>query len=200
MEKGFPTRHALSLKKDKLHANNKVMKLLWEVEISPWLFRILVRYLLSYIKDTKHALQIINNTHFQSSHKLIFTVDVKSLYTVIPYQDSLKALKFFLDKRPTQERLTTVLFRSAELVLTLNNFLFDDEHYQQITGVAMGTKMGPKYTNLLGFVEQHIYEQCNGPLHDYLGRFIDDCLGTALCSCVELERFINSVDCKMFFN
>jgi hypothetical protein len=31
----------------------------------------------------------------------------------------------------------------AELLLTLNNFSFDGEHYQQISGVAMGTKMVP---------------------------------------------------------
>ena len=56
-------------------------------------------------------------------------MDVKSLYTstVIPHQDGLKALKFFLDKRPTQEPLTTVLVRSADLVLTQNNFSFDGE-------------------------------------------------------------------------
>jgi hypothetical protein len=29
----------------------------------------------------------------------------------------------------------------AELVLNFNNFSFDDEHYQQISGVAMGAKM-----------------------------------------------------------
>ena len=37
-------------------------------------------------------------------------------------------------------------FAAVELVLTLNNFSFDGEHYQQIGGVAMGTKMGPSYS------------------------------------------------------
>ena len=55
--------------------------------------------------------------------------------------------------------------------------------------------MGPNYANLfVGFVEKQIYEQYTGPLPDYLGRYIDDCLGSASCSCVELESFIN------FFN
>jgi hypothetical protein len=83
----------------------------------------------------------------------------------------------------------------AELVLTLNNFSFDGEHYQQINGVAMGTKMGPNYANLfIGFVEKQIFEQYTDPIPDYLGRYIDDCLGTASCSRVELERFINFVN------
>ncbi len=66
----------------------------------------LVRNVPSYIKDTKHALQIFQNIHFSGTHKFIFTMDVKSLYTVIPHHDGLRALKFFLDKRPVQEPST----------------------------------------------------------------------------------------------
>ena len=122
-------------------------------------------------------------------------MDVKSLYTVIPHHDGLRVLKFFLDKRPYQEPSTSVLVRLAELVLTLNNFSFDGEHYQQVSGVAMGTKMGPNYANLfVGFVEKQIFEQYTDPIPDYLGRYIDDCVGTASCSRGELECFINYVN------
>ena len=132
--------------------------------------------------------------HLPVSSKFILTMDVKSLYTVIPYH-GLRALKFFLDKRPNQEPSTSVLVRLAELVLTLNNFSFDGEHYQQISGVAMGTKMGPNYANLfVGFVEKQIFEQYTDPIPDYLGRYIDDCVGTASCSRGKLECFINYVN------
>ena len=94
----------------------------------------LVKTLPSYIKDTKHALQIFDQIRFSGSHKFIFTMDVKSLYTVIPHRDGLEALKFFLNKRTLLEPSTTTLIRLAELVLTLNNFSFDGEHYQQISG------------------------------------------------------------------
>ena len=87
-------------------------------------------------------------------------MDVKSLYTVIPHRDSLEALKFFFNKRTLLEPSNTTLIRLAELVLTLNNFSFDGEHYQQISGVAIGTKMGPRYANLfVGYVEQQIFKQ-----------------------------------------
>ena len=96
-------------------------------------------------------------------------MDVKSLYTVIPHRDGLEALKFFLNKRTILEPSTTTLIRLAELVLTLNNFSFDGEHYQQISGVAMGTKMGPSYANLfVGYVEQQIFERYTGPIPDFL--------------------------------
>ena len=55
--------------------------------------------------------------------------------------------------------------------------------------------MGPNYANLfVGFVEKQIFEQYTDTIPDYLGRYIDDCLGTASCSRVELERFINFVN------
>ena len=56
-------------------------------------------------------------------------------------------------------------------MLTLNNFSFDYEHHQQISSVAMGTKMGPNYDNLfIGFVEKQIYEQYTGSLPNYLSK------------------------------
>ena len=98
-------------------------------------------------------------------------MDVKSLYTgtVIPHRDGLKALKFFLNKPTRLEPSTTTLIRLAELVLTLNNFSFDGERYQQISGVAMGTKMGPSYANLfVGYVEEQIFKQYTDPFLIFL--------------------------------
>ena len=66
---------------------------------------------------------------------------------------------------------------------------------QQISGVAMGTKMGLNYANLFaGFVEKQIFEQYTDPIPYYLGRYTDNCVGTASCSCGELECFINYVN------
>ena len=117
--------------------------------------------------------RIFDQIRFSGSHKFIFTMDVKSLYTVIPHRDGLEALKFFLNKRTLLEPSTTTLIRLAELVLTLNNFSFDGQHYQQISGVAMGTKMGPSYANLfVGYVEQQIFEWYTGPIPDFFGRYL----------------------------
>ena len=54
----------------------------------------LVKTLPSYIKDTKHALQIFDQIRFSGSNKLIFTMAIMSLYTIIPHRDGLEALKF----------------------------------------------------------------------------------------------------------
>ena len=116
-------------------------------------------------------------------------MDVKFLYAVIPHQNGFKVLKFFLDKRPTQELSITVLVSLAESVLTLNNFSFDDEHYQLISGVPMGTKIGPNYANFfVGFVEKQIYKQYTRPSPDYQITWV----GTLMTALVQQHVLMSS--------
>ena len=109
----------------------------------------LAKNLPSYIKDPNHALQIFDQIRFTAPHKFIFTINIKSLYTVIPHRNSVEALKFHFDQRTVLELQLATLLRLAELLLTLNNFSFEGERYPQISGVVMGTKMGSSYANLL---------------------------------------------------
>ena len=44
----------------------------------------MVRSLPSYVKDSQHALQIFRDFNFLGEDKLISTMDITSLYTVIP--------------------------------------------------------------------------------------------------------------------
>ena len=63
-------------------------------------------------------------------------MDIKSLYTVIPNNDGLQALKYHLDLRPEQQPPTNTLVRLAELVLNLNCFAFDGNYYQRLPPAA----------------------------------------------------------------
>ena len=159
-----------------------------------FIFQPLVKQLPSYIKDTTHTLNLLEsfnrNPTFQP--KLLFTLDVCSLYTSIPHRDGLKALKFFLDSRPPLSGPPTdLLIRLAELVLTLNTFEFKGEVFHQISGVAMGTKMGPSYANLfMGHLEHLIFSTYQGPKPELFRRFIDDCIGATTLSEKELLAFI----------
>jgi hypothetical protein len=155
----------------------------------------IVQTLPTFIKDTNHALRIFNDFSFHSESKFLFTMDVKSLYTVIPNDEGLLALKHFFDRRTVLEPSTPTLLRLAELVLTLNCFSFDGLFYKQINGVAMGTKMGPSYANLfVGFIEEQIFLNYPGLKPDFFGRYIDDCIGAASCSKQELDSFISYVN------
>ena len=154
-----------------------------------------VKSLPTYIKDTNHALNILKQFSFPGNNKFLFTMDITSLYTVIPNNEGLLALKYFFDQRTVKEPSTDTLLRLAELVLTLNCFTFSGEIFKQINGVAMGTKMGPNYANLfVGYVEEQIFNQFDGPKPELFGRYTDDCLGATSCTKEELERFIGFVN------
>eukprot|EP00061_Rhincodon_typus_P000899 g13134.t1 len=85
-------------------------------------------------------------------------MDVQSLYTCIRHADVLKALHVFLSYRPDQSPSTDTLVHLAELVCTLNNFSFNSYHFLQTNGVAMDTRMGPRYACLfVGYVEQSLF-------------------------------------------
>ena len=69
---------------------------------------------------------------------MLFTMDVKPLYTCFPNNEGFAALRFFLDCRAFKSPPTNTLIRLAELVFTLNHFEFDGDFYTQKDGVAMG--------------------------------------------------------------
>ena len=95
----------------------------------------IVKSLPSYIKDSNHALEIFRNFNFSGENKIIFTMDITSLYTLIPNNEGLQALKYFFNQRPIKKPSSETLLRLAELVLTLNCFSFGDNYYKQINGV-----------------------------------------------------------------
>ena len=83
--------------------------------ISSYLDKIMapiVRSLPSYVKDSQHALQIFRDFNFLGEDKLIFTMDITSLYTVIPNGEGLLALKHFFDLRTVQEPSSETLLRN----------------------------------------------------------------------------------------
>ena len=103
------------------------------------------------MKDTNHALRILNEFRFQSETKFLFTMDVKSS----------SSQTFFLSHyrfRAYHCHFTAPTV--AELALTLNCFSFDGRYFKQFSDVAMGTKMGPSYANsFVGFIKELIFKQ-----------------------------------------
>ena len=68
------------------------------------------------------SLELFSLTTVTPANASSHTMDIKSLYTVIPHNSGLEALKYFLNKRPVLDPPTETLTRLAELVLTLNAF------------------------------------------------------------------------------
>ena len=77
----------------------------------------------TYIKDSNHVINIFSTFRFQGEHCFLFSIDIKSLYTSIPHEDGLIALRHFLDQRPDSEPQTNTLICLTELVLQKISFL-----------------------------------------------------------------------------
>lgn len=89
----------------------------------------------------------------------LFILDIYSLYTSIPHSEGLKALKFFLDRRIKPAISIAALAYLVDLVLTLNASKINGGYFNQISGVAIGTKMGPSYAcYFLGYLEHLVWK------------------------------------------
>ena len=132
-----------------------------------------VESLPSYLKDTTDYLNKTPSSDLPAD-TLLVTMDVTSLYTNIPHNEGIEACREVWESRETKRPPTESLVKLLEHVLKFNNFMFNGEHYLQISGTAMGTKMAPSYANIfMGRLERNLIDQSPFKPLSWL-RFIDD--------------------------
>ena len=106
----------------------------------------------SYLKDTKHLLQILIETPKITKDTFLVTADVTSLYTNIPHDEGISVIIDAINKHRDLTPIYTPDNEIIKLILSFilkhNQFDFMDKHYKQIQGTAMGTKMAPPYANI----------------------------------------------------
>ena len=126
----------------------------------------------SYIKDTPDFLRKLDRIKILPEENF-FTLDVTSLYTNIPLEESLDIMETEFFPKTNCGIPIEYLRRMLELVLKCNNFKFNRKHFLQINGTAMGTRVAPTYANLFmsHFEKKYIYR--NSKPRIWL-RFIDD--------------------------
>ena len=110
----------------------------------------------SYVKDDWDVLgKLPRDT--EGNHKL-FGCDITSLYTSIPHELGLEAMKYWIRRRRDliDERFSEeFILEAIELMLKNNNFKFDNEMYRQLVGTAMGHVFAPQYACLvIGYLEE----------------------------------------------
>ena len=108
----------------------------------------LVQTLPSYIKNTTHLLNKLKDINTLPSSAILVTLDVSSLYTNIPTNEGIDACRKVLDQRTEKSVPTESLCDLMRMILTMNNFVFNGEHFIQQHGTAMGTRMAPAFANL----------------------------------------------------
>jgi len=102
------------------------------------------------IKDTTQFTNELENITCQKNDWLV-TIDVKSLYTNLLYNESIQACLealYKLEETNPQQPPSKILANLLEVVLKNNTFVFNDIFYKQLYGKAMGTKFAPAYENI----------------------------------------------------
>ena len=117
----------------------------------------LVPKLPSYIKETTHFLQKLDSLPELPNGCLLFTLDVSSLYTNIPHKEGINARTKALESRSNTRLKTESICDLIRMIFTMNNYEFEHNHYLQLHGTTMCTKMAPAYANIFtGDLEKNI--------------------------------------------
>ena len=148
----------------------------------------------SYIRDTTDFINRLRRLPPLPPGTLMVTLDVSSLYTNIPHEEGIKTCEEFLNSRDLLVPSTADLCHLVRLILTMNCFLFNENHYLQVHGTAMGTRMAPSYANLfMGKLEREfLLTQDLKPRVWW--RFIDDIFAIWTHGEESLKRFIESLN------
>ena len=151
----------------------------------------------SFVKDTTHFLQLLQEFDRLHEDTLLVTMDVTSLYTNIPNQGGLEAARSTLNRHRRQYNIKPTnasLINLLELVLTKNNFTFNGRNYLQVGGTAMGTRVAPSYAILYmgDFEDRFVYTYHKQPLL-YL-RYIDDIFLLWQHGADELSKFVTHLN------
>ncbi|MCG8076000.1 MAG: GIY-YIG nuclease family protein, partial [Candidatus Thiodiazotropha taylori] len=144
-----------------------------------------LKHVKSYLRDDIDFLNFLPNNVPENT--LLVSFDVVSLYSNIPHTLGQEAVSYWLEKYPEliSERFSKdFILEGLKLILENNNFSFNDLHFNQSKGTAMGTKVAPTYATLvLGFLEETLYENIKLEMGEQFGqyvenqwkRYLDDC-------------------------
>ena len=137
----------------------------------------LVHTIPTYLKDSKTFKQYINNIPTLPHNTILVTADVTSLYTNIPREEGINTTCEYIDTHrhllPKYAPNTHVFRIILDHILTNSHFTFNNKHYIQKFGTAMGCRMAPPYANIfMHKLDTHI-TSTNTNINHYK-RFIDD--------------------------
>ena len=153
-----------------------------------------VKELKSYVKDTTNFIKKVESQPPIPDNCFLVSMDVRSLYTNIPHKEGIEAVKESLEKKPPSAPIIVIL-TFLNLILTLNNFIFNGINYLQVKGCAMGTKCAPCYANIFmgKFEETYIYPRIKKHCILYL-RYIDDIFMIWKGTKAEFKEFIDEIN------
>ena len=123
------------------------------------LLRPFTKHVKSNLRDTTDFLNNLPNN--VQPKTLLASFDIDALYSNIPHDLGIQAVEYWLEKYPEELRnrfSKDFVLDGIKFILENNTFSFNQAHYKQVKGTAMGTKVAPVYATLtigyLGFLNR----------------------------------------------
>ena len=146
----------------------------------------------SYLKDTTDFINFIENTQIPDD-VILATLDVSSLYTNIPQSEGIDVIcRHYEDHYEQKLPIPTNDLRELmRLILEENSFKFNERHFLQTHGVAMGTKMAVAFSVIfMADLEKRLLTA--SPFKPLVWkRFIDDIFSLWNIPNKEVSEFVN---------
>ena len=114
----------------------------------------------------------------QNAELFMASLDVDALFTNIPLDETINiCIELVFKDNETCNGMNQDEFRTLLTLATKKYFmLFNGQYYQQIDGVAMGSRLGPTLANMfLGYHEVNWFSNCPTEFKpSYYKRYVDD--------------------------
>ena len=137
------------------------------------LLRPYTEHVKSNLRDTTGFLN--NLPEDVAPHTILASFDTEALYSNIPHDLGLEAVKYWLEKFPEIKKhkfSNNFILEAIKLILENNRFCLNNKFYKQIKGTAMGTKFAPIYATLtIRYIEVKLYEKVTEIFGDEFGNY-----------------------------
>lgn len=127
------------------------------------------------VKNTFTFVKEIHELDLNSSYVCSF--DVSSLFTSIPLDETIEiALDYVFEEQTTINGLNRKQLKKLVVMATKEtHFMFNNNVYDQIDGVAMGSPLAPVLANLfMRHFEEEAFRNFEGNLPRFYRRYVDD--------------------------
>ena len=152
----------------------------------------------TYIRDSNHLLDLLNELGELSPNSKVFVADANSMYTNIDTVHAIQVISAWLDglaaQLPANFPLEAVK-EAMKLVMENNIFEWGDMYFVQLLGTAMGTSAACMWATIYYSVhESGVLLPRYGHCLPLLRRFIDDLIGIWTGTDTEWEQFKRDVN------
>ena len=174
---GLPKTHKLNTNKDNLKLRPIISSInTFNYNLAKYLCNKLSPYIPTNYstKDTFSFIHTINDIN--PTGKYMISFDVNSLFTNIPLNETIDiAVDLLIVNEPNIGMTKCELKKLFQFATSKSHFLFNDEVFDQVDGVAMGSPLGPVLANVfMGYHEKFWIENYNGIKPDLYTRYVDD--------------------------